>query len=153
MSGGGGTQQSNVTQSDIPEWLKPYTITNVETAQNVSSKPYTAYTGADVAGFTPDQLAAQKGITAFTAPTEFGAAQKTMADISGYALGGSKYIPTDFSTIGYAPGTTTSGYTAGTISSGYTPQEFTADIAKKAMDKSREEDERNQQNNFNQENK
>ena len=132
--GGGGSQQSNVTQTDIPEWLKPYTITNVESAQDVISKPYQAYTGAEVAGFTPDQLAAQKNITAFTAPTEFGAAQNTMADISNIALGGSKYIPTDFSTIGYAPGTTTSGYTAGTISSGYTPQEFTGDIAKAAMD-------------------
>jgi hypothetical protein len=85
MSGGGGTQQSNVTQTDIPEWLKPYTITNVESAQEAITKPYQDF-GPDVAKFSFGQDQAQQDILQLDTPTGFGKAQNMldspMADYS-----------------------------------------------------------------------
>ena len=81
MSGGGGTQQSNVTQTDIPEWLKPYTITNVESAQEAITKPYQDF-GPDVAGFSFGQQQAQQDILQLDTPTAFGTAQNTLGQIA-----------------------------------------------------------------------
>jgi len=113
MSGGGGTQQSNVTQTDIPEWLKPYTITNVESAQEAITKPYQDF-GPDVSGFTFDQQQAQQGILQLDTPTAFGTAQNTLGDIASVAQGQS-YDPTSFS-------------------ANYQAAEFTPDVAKQMMD-------------------
>lgn len=113
MSGGGGTQQSNVTQTDIPEWLKPYTITNVESAQEAITKPYSDY-GPDVANFTFDQQQAQQGILQLDTPTAFGTAQNTLGQIADFTQGQS-YDPTSFS-------------------ANYQAAEFTPDVAKKMMD-------------------
>lgn len=81
MSGGSSPQQSNVTQTDIPEWLKPYTITNVESAQEAITKPYQDF-GPDVAKFSFSQEQAQKDILALDTPTAFGKAQNTLGQIA-----------------------------------------------------------------------
>ena len=114
MSGGSGTQQSNVTQTDIPEWLKPYTITNVESAQDIITRPYEAWSGDDVASFTTDQLSAQQGIMNLVSPTGMADAESTLKNVADVSMNQS-YNPTSFST-------------------NYKAAEFTPDVAKKMMD-------------------
>lgn len=58
--GGGGTQQqqpsrSTVTQTNLPEYVKPYFTQLLEDAQAATAAPYTPYTGTRVAGFDPLQ--------------------------------------------------------------------------------------------------
>jgi hypothetical protein len=117
MSLGGsdpGPQQSNVTQTDIPEWLKPYTITNVESAQDIINRPYEAWSGEDIADFTTAQEAAQKGILNLVTPTGMADAESTLKNVASVAQG-QKYDPTSFS----------ANYAAG---------QFTPDVAKRMMD-------------------
>lgn len=62
-SGKGGQQSqptqttSNVNQSNLPEYARPYFESLMNRAQQTSYQPYQPYTGDRIAGFTPDQTA------------------------------------------------------------------------------------------------
>lgn len=59
MSSGGSKDQTVTQKSEPPAWAVPYFQDAVGRAQQVSSAPYTPYTGQLVASQTPDQMASQ----------------------------------------------------------------------------------------------
>jgi hypothetical protein len=56
--GGGGSQQQQVSQVQLPKWVEQASGQNYQFAQQVANQPYQPYTGQTVAGFSPDQLSA-----------------------------------------------------------------------------------------------
>jgi len=66
MSGGGGSSsqptQQTVTQTNIPKELMPYAMQTLGQASALTSQPYQAYQGPQVAGFSDLQNQAFKGI-------------------------------------------------------------------------------------------
>ena len=61
MSGGGGTTKSTVTQSNLPEYAKPYYQALMSRGMAESQQPYTAYDGQRLAGMS-DATAAGLGM-------------------------------------------------------------------------------------------
>jgi hypothetical protein len=74
--GGGGGQptQQNVTQTNLPEYAKPYFENIMQRAQAESYRPYTPYEGERIVGFTPEQESIQQEALGMQTPGEFGAA-------------------------------------------------------------------------------
>lgn len=56
--GGGGSQQQQVSQVQLPAWVENASAQNYQFAQNVAGQKYQPYQGQTVAGFSPDQLSA-----------------------------------------------------------------------------------------------
>jgi len=121
--GGGGKQESTSYQTNLPEYAQPYYEEMMARTQAESIKPYQAYGGDRVAGFTPAQQQAQQNILGMTMPGTMGAAEATMGQV-GQAAMGQQYTPTTFGTA-YAPTGVTSGYQAGQITPGYTAGQIT----------------------------
>jgi hypothetical protein len=61
MSGGGGKGGSQTTEVTIPAWLEDAAKRNIAKAEGISQLDFIPYMGADVAGFSPMQLAAMQG--------------------------------------------------------------------------------------------
>lgn len=59
MSSGGSKTQTVTQKSEPPSWAVPYLQQTMQRAGEISSQPYTPYTGQLVAGMTPDQYASQ----------------------------------------------------------------------------------------------
>lgn len=59
--GGGAPTQQTVTQTSIPDYAKPYVETMLGKAQATTERPYQAYGGERIAGFTPLQQQAFQG--------------------------------------------------------------------------------------------
>lgn len=55
--GGGGGSSTTVSKVEPPEEVKPYLAPFLEQASQVAQRPYQAYPGQQIAGFTSDQLA------------------------------------------------------------------------------------------------
>jgi hypothetical protein len=73
--GGGGQPQTNVTQSTIPEYAKPYMERLMGKAEALTSSPYIPYQGERIAGFTPLQQQAFSSAASMDAgPAGFAAA-------------------------------------------------------------------------------
>jgi hypothetical protein len=93
--GGGGSAptQQNVTQTNLPEYAKPYFENIMQRAQAESYRPYTPYEAERIAGFTPAQEQIQQEALGMQTPGEFGAATG-LTGISGLrALGaGQQYM-------------------------------------------------------------
>lgn len=85
MSKGGGKQTTTQTQSVDPEF-KARALDVYSRAQTVADRPYTAYTGDMVAGFTPQQQQAftQFGEAATAAQPAIGQAQELARRVGGY---------------------------------------------------------------------
>lgn len=78
-SSGGGT---TTTRTEPPDYVKPYATDYLTQAGNVANLPYTPYTGARIADFTPDQNLGF-GMTQANAIGSFQAGQdanRTLAD-------------------------------------------------------------------------
>ena len=73
--GGGGTPtQQTVTQTNLPEYARPYFENLLERAQAESYRGYTPYEGQRLTGFTDAQLAAQGEVMGMQTPGQFGTA-------------------------------------------------------------------------------
>ena len=85
MSKGGSKQTTTQTQSVDPEF-KARALDVYSRAQTVADRPYTAYTGDMVAGFTPQQQQAftQFGEAATAAQPAIGQAQELARRVGGY---------------------------------------------------------------------
>ena len=59
--GGGTSGTSTVTQTNLPEYARPYFERLMQEGEAVSNEPYQAYQGPRLAGFAPDMLGAQQG--------------------------------------------------------------------------------------------
>src|SRR5436190_10551425 len=59
------SQQKKKEKTKLPQWVNDASKANYEKAQEVAARPYQAYGGETVAGFTPDQLRAQELLRGF----------------------------------------------------------------------------------------
>ena len=97
MAKGGGSQQpqsQTVTQTNLPEYARPYFENLMQRSQSLLSQGYTPYGQERIAGFTPQQQALQRGILDQQTPGEFGTAAGLASlagmrslDASNYATG------------------------------------------------------------------
>lgn len=85
--GGGGGQptQQTVTQTNLPEYARPYFENIMQRGQAESYRGYTPYQDQRIAGFAPGQTAAQTETLGMKTPTQF--APATTGTASGTALG------------------------------------------------------------------
>jgi len=74
--GGGGStvQKSEVTQSNLPEYARPYFEGMMARANTALTTPYQTYGQERIAGFTPEQQQLQQTIMNQQTPGEFGQA-------------------------------------------------------------------------------
>jgi len=87
--GGGGSPpaQQTVTQTNLPEYARPYFENIMQRAQAESYRGYTPYQAERIAGFTPAQTAAQQETLGMRTPEQL-AAGTTLAGMGGLgALG------------------------------------------------------------------
>ena len=93
--GGGGGQPSaptnqTVTQTNIPEYARPYVETMLGQAQaltDINQNPYQPYTGQQVAGFTPMQAQAFQNIAGQQTAGQIGEASNLASQVGTTALG------------------------------------------------------------------
>ena len=104
---------TTVYQQALPEYAAPYFERLLQRAETESLQGYQPYTGARLADFTAEELAAQAGIAGLARPDQIAAA-------TGVAARAAKEGPSAFEYAkGYTPGTFTAAYTPTDISSGY----------------------------------
>ena len=70
--GGGAPTQQTVTQTNLPEYARPYFENLLERAQAESYRGYTPYEGERLQGFTPAQLAVQQETMDMQTPGQYG---------------------------------------------------------------------------------
>ena len=128
--GGGGVQQteSTVTQSNLPEYARPFYEEMLGRTVYESTRPYEAFPGQRLAEFNPFETTAMQGIaemTAAGAPQQIRSASDIATQIG--------FQPSNLGmniAQGFTPQAQFSGYTAGDIASDYTAgdlaQGFTA---------------------------
>lgn len=111
MGGGGssGPTQSQVTQTNLPEYARPYFENLLNRTEAVSQQQYVPYTGARIAGFNPDQqasaqmtrnIAAQGSPDLQSARGAFGGAQDVAQNLANYQPG---TIQSQYQQQGYRP--------------------------------------------------
>lgn len=91
--GGGGSPaptQQTVTQTNLPEYARPYFENVVSRAQAESYRPYQSYGGERLAGFAPGQVAAQQETAAMQTPGQFqaGTGMTGLGGLSALGYGG-----------------------------------------------------------------
>ena len=118
--GGGGVQQTEsvVTQTNLPEYAKPFYEEMLGRTVYESTRPYETYQGARLADFSPFETTAMTGMAemaAAGAPQQIRSASDIATQIG--------FQPTNIGTniaAGFNPQQQFSNYQAGTIASGYT---------------------------------
>ena len=100
--GGNQVQKSEVTQSNLPEYARPYFEGMMSRANTALTQPFQRYVNAQgepigrIAGFTPEQTAIQQNILGMQTPGQFGTASG-LASIAGQrALDMGAYTPGKF---------------------------------------------------------
>jgi hypothetical protein len=93
-----GTSYSNVTQTttNLPEYIKPYVENIAQRAQAESYRDYTPYTYDRTAGFTPEQLAAQKSAADLQTPGQFQQGTNLASQAGLASLTAGQYTPGQF---------------------------------------------------------
>lgn len=118
--GGGGPTQSQVTQTNLPEYARPYFENLMQRTEEVSQQPYQSYTGPRIAGFTQNQqtganivkdIAAKGAPDLETARSAFGGTQDVAQGLAGYQPG---TIQSQYQQQGYRP----TGYQSQTFGQG-----------------------------------
>ena len=118
--GGGGVQQTEsvVTQTNLPEYAKPFYEEMLGRTVYESTRPYETYQGTRLADFSPFETTAMTGMAemaAAGAPQQIRSASDIATQIG--------FQPTNIGTniaAGFNPQQQFSNYQAGTIASGYT---------------------------------
>ena len=118
--GGGGVQQTEsvVTQTNLPEYAKPFYEEMLGRTVYESTRPYETYQGTRIADFSPFETTAMTGMAemaAAGAPQQIRSASDIATQIG--------FQPTNMGTniaAGFDPQQQFSNYKAGTIASGYT---------------------------------
>jgi hypothetical protein len=99
MGGGGGSnqvQKSEVTQSTLPEYARPYFEGLMQRAGTTLTTPYQPYGQERIADFTQQQRGVQQNILGMQTPGQFGNAS-TLTGIAGLgSLEAGKYTPGQF---------------------------------------------------------
>jgi hypothetical protein len=76
-----------VTQTNLPEYARPYFENLLNRTQAQSYQGYQPYGGARVAGFTPEQQGVQQEIAGMQTPGQFGQATSGMQATGGLGMG------------------------------------------------------------------
>ena len=119
------TKQEVVQRNEnLPEYARPYFTDIMERAQEISNRPYEAYPGERIIGFTPAQEQIQKNVLAMGAPAQFGTGSALALQAGRGALD-LNYDTGQFN-AGYDPSQFTSGFNPGQFSGGYDPSQFTS---------------------------
>ena len=119
-SGGGGVQQSEsvVTQTNLPEYAKPFYEEMLGRTVYESTRPYETYQGQRISDFNPFETTAMTGMAEIAgagAPQQIRSASDIATQIG--------FQPTNMGTniaAGFNPQQQFSNYQAGDITSGYT---------------------------------
>jgi len=100
FGGGGSSQptQQTVTQTNLPEYARPYFENIMQRAQAESYRPYTPYEAERIAGFTKGQIGTQEETMGLQTPGQLGFGTG-LAGIGGVqALQAGQYQPGQFMT-------------------------------------------------------
>ena len=117
-SGGGGVQESVVTQTNLPEYAKPFYEEMLGRTVYESTRPYQTYQGQRIQDFNPFETTAMQGMAEMAgagAPQQLRSASDIATQVG--------YQPTNMGmniASGFNPQQQFSNYQAGTIASGYT---------------------------------
>lgn len=94
--GGEQVTRSEVTQSNLPEYARPYYEGMLQRANSLLTQGYTPYGQERIAGFTKDQRAVQDDILGMKTPEQFGQAT-AMTNTAGLGtLAAANYNPGQF---------------------------------------------------------
>ena len=99
MAKGGGSstvQRSEVSQSNLPEYARPYFENLMQRSQSLLGQDYTPYGQERIAGFTPEQQALQQNIGGLQSPGEFGTAGNLATAAGLGAISAGQYRPGTF---------------------------------------------------------
>jgi hypothetical protein len=100
---------SNVTQTSIPEYAKPYVERMLGKAEATTEAPYQAYSGERIAGFTPMQQQAQQSAANLQTSPQLGGASQ-LAGVAGLGSLGAGQQYAQQATNPYATGAYMSPY-------------------------------------------
>ena len=87
---GGGSAaptQQNVTQTNLPEYARPYYENLLNRTEAQSYQPYQTYGGQRIAGFTPEQQNVQSEYANMQSPGQFGQATQGLSATGGLGMG------------------------------------------------------------------
>lgn len=94
--GGGGPSQQTVTQTNLPEYARPYFENLLQRGQAESYREYTPYQGERISGFAPAQTQAQQAVAGLQQPGQFGTASNLATSGGLAALQAGQYQPGQF---------------------------------------------------------
>jgi hypothetical protein len=94
--GGDAPTSQTITQTSIPEYMRPYVEEYLGKAKAVADLGYQPYGGQRIAEFDPFQLQAQQNVANMQTAGQLGSATQ-MAGLAGLRAGDMKYDPTGFS--------------------------------------------------------
>jgi hypothetical protein len=99
MGGGGGSQPTNqtVTQSNLPEYARPFFEGLMYRAEANLTTPYQTYGQERIADFTGQQRAVQNNILNQQTPGQFGTATGIASDVANRSIAAGQYTPGQFS--------------------------------------------------------
>lgn len=95
-------QRQEITQSNLPDYAKPYYTTLMGQAQGLLSQPYTPYQDAQgnpierIAGFTPQQQQVRSDILNMQGPSQFGTATDLASAAGQASMTAGQYTPGTF---------------------------------------------------------
>jgi len=94
-SGGGGPTSQTVTQTNVPDYLRPEMEGLIGRAKAITEQPYQVYSGQRIAGFDPLQQMAYQGASQMQMPERAG---QSMEDMYGFAqrAGNTQYGPSQY---------------------------------------------------------
>lgn len=98
MAKGGGSAptQQTVTQTNLPEYARPYFEGLMQRSQSLLSQDYTPYGQERIAGFTPEQQQVQQNILGMQTPGQFGTATGLVSDAARRSITAGQYGPGQF---------------------------------------------------------
>lgn len=94
--GGQQVTKSEVSQSNLPEYARPYFENLMQRSQSLLSQGYTPYGQERIAGFTPEQQQLQRDILGQQTPGEFGQAGNFLSQAGAGSLAAANYAPGQF---------------------------------------------------------
>jgi hypothetical protein len=99
--GGGGSkntvQKSEVTQSTLPEYARPYFEGLMQRAGTTLTTDYQPYEQERIADFTQQQRGVQQDILGQQTPGQFGTATGLASDVANRSIAAGQYSPSQFS--------------------------------------------------------
>ena len=115
-------QEVTTTQSNLPEYARPYFEDIMQRSQKIANRPYEMYGGERIADFTPAQEQIQRNVLGMQGPAQFGTGS-ALAYQAGLGALNQKYDAGQFN-AGYNPSQFAGGYNPTQFQTGFNPGEF-----------------------------